>query len=245
MPYGRKLHRKPGRRVLRDGRSEPAREPYASIRVDLIASATYRALSGAAMRIHLLLESNYVPDRELYLPHKVAVRKLRLSFTTVGKAFAELIEAGIVRKLRDGWRPGKMGGQSEGRAAVYDLPHRRAEGVPVWKQPGDLRLQGKWRIHCERVRKLAAQLSNEEIKPYLWLHAVDRRKDGSPAENEGRPLTAERLRMPRATLHRALQTLVDRGLIKRTQRCAGRRPGYYRLASSETKGVRSARARPK
>ena len=234
-----------GRRVLANGRSAPAREPYATIRADLLGSRKYRRLSGAAMRVHLLLEANFDPNRELYLPQAIAVKVLRLSFSTVACAFAELERAGVAIKLQDGWRPGRMGGQAEGRAAVYDLPHRRGSPKPMWRQQGDPNLQGSWRIHSERLRRLAAELSNSQAKVFLWLHAVNRLDDGSLAQNEGRPTSADDIGIPRSTLNRILHELVERGKVEMTEAGAGTKPANYRLASAETKGVQVRRTRRK
>ena len=79
-----------GRKIRRNGRSAPVVEPFATIRADLLGSAAYRSLSGHAMRLHLLFEASFNPNRELFLPQAKAVAALGMSYSTVNKAYAEL-----------------------------------------------------------------------------------------------------------------------------------------------------------
>jgi hypothetical protein len=211
--------------------------PFATIRADLIGSAAYQALSGTAIRLHLVFESNFDPNRELILPQQTAVKMLGLSYSTVTKGLAELIKAGIIVKISDGWRPGRMGSQVKGRAAVYDLPHRYL-GTPVtWKRPGDPNLQGHWRVHSERLRNLARSVSPAEAKVFITLHAVDRQDDGSPQPTEGMSLLPDRVGLPRATIHRAILSLIAAKRIEITVPGKGSKPALYSLAPAERKGV--------
>jgi hypothetical protein len=106
------------------------------------------------------------------------------------------------------------------------------------RYPGDPRVDGYWRVHCERLRSLTARLSNMEVKVYIFMQASPRRNDGSPMINEGRVVSGQQIAVGRATLHRALAALVKMGLIEITEAGAGRRPTFYRLAPAEAQGVR-------
>ncbi len=230
-----------GRKVLPHGRSSPRRDPYATIRADLLGCATYRALSGAAMRIHVMLEANFNPNHELILPHKMAIDHLQMSPNSVTACLAELTAALIVEKVRDGIRPGRMGGQSEGRAAVYRLPHRDGDAIPRWKRDNDPKLRGAYRIHCEKLRHLAAQLSANEMKLFLYFQAVDRNADGSPLLNEDRTISSAQAGIPKATLQRVLVSLMSKGKIERTVDGIGKRPARYRLHAAEAKGIKAGK----
>jgi len=164
------------------------------------------------------------------------VKMLGLSYSTVTEALAELVKAGITVKIRDGWRPGRMGSKF-GRAAVYDLPHRHSERPVTWKRLGDPNLEGHWRVHCERLRSLAKSLSPAEAKVFIALHAVDRNQDGSPRLNEGVWLSPDRVGLPKATIHRAIHSLLAAGRFEMTQPGKGSRPALYRLSPAEAKGV--------
>ena len=232
------------RKVLPNGRNGPAREPYATIRADLLGSAAYRNLSGNAMRIHLLAEANYTPYGELLLPQKQSTQKLKMSPNTVAACMKELLDARILEKVREGSRPGKSG-QSAGLAAVYRLPHRIGQSVPSWKRHNDPALRGSYRAHSNKLRDIASSLSGNEAKVFLWFIAVHRNEDGSPQCNDPRPISAEDVGIPRATLHRVLVALTEKGRIEQARDGKGSRPAYYRLAAEETKGVRTPRERKK
>jgi|GEM_PF-2752904 len=232
-----------GRRVLPNGRSAPVRDPYASIRADLISAASYRALPGSVMRLHLLFEANYNPNHELIMPCNNAAKQLKASCSTVTAGIASLVRSGIVAKVRDGRRPNTMGILAKGKAAVYALPHRQPAPAspPVWKQPHDPRPQGYWRVHVQRLRQLVRELSDNEAKVYLIFHAADRTAEGSLVQNDPRALSEAETRIPKTTLHRVIKALITRGRIEVAQPAAGSRPALYRLAPSELKVPRQAR----
>jgi hypothetical protein len=226
-----------GRGVQNDGRSaKAAHEPYASIRADLLASAAYRAMSGNAMRVHLLAEASFHPEKELFLPQQRIADMLKCS-----AAIEELIEAGFLVKLRDGWRPGRMGGGTKGLAAIYALPDRREGCSPTWKRPGDPAAQGHWRRHSAALRALVAKTTANELKVYLVFHASDHAADGSLEQDAPRTVSTKQAGLARASLHRALGELVRKGLIERVREGTGRRSTTYQLTHAEDKGVRPRR----
>jgi DNA-binding MarR family transcriptional regulator len=93
-------------------------------------------------------------------------------------------------------------------------------------------------VHIEKLRNLARSLSAAEAKVFIALHAVNRQEDGSPQSNGGIALSPDRVGLPKATMHRAILSLVAAGRIEITQPAKGRRPALYRLAPAEAKGVR-------
>jgi DNA-binding MarR family transcriptional regulator len=231
-----------GKGVRRDGRSaQPASQPYATIRSDLLASAAYRVLSGNAMRLHLVAEANYHPERELFLAQRTIVNHLNCSAATASAAIAELMTAGFLVKTRAGCRPGRMGGGAKGRAAVFELPDRSPGCSPSWKRPGDPAARGSWRKHSLALRALVKRTTANQLKVFLLFHAAGHAEDGSLERNEPRCVSAGDAALPRASLLRALDSLVGKGLLERVAEGCGRRAATYRLAPAEAKGVRRGR----
>jgi DNA-binding MarR family transcriptional regulator len=199
-----------------------------------------------AVRIWLLLQAAYQPDRETILPRDTAVRILKGSSRTVSAGFAELLAAGIVTKLREPCRPGTMGALGVGRATVFDLPDRR--GVTgLWKALGDPWFEGYWRIDVGALRRAATDLSGPEAKLWVHLHARHRRSDGGPVANEpmslGASSVAEALHLTRPTAARAIAGLSRRGFITLERSAAGSAPALFRLSDAQTKGASSRKSK--
>lgn len=111
-------HKTKRKRVNATGRNEGGQ--YLSASYNLIQSLAWRHLGGAAVRVYLELRSRYngANNGDLSLSHDEAARLLRMSKSTVGRAYEQLEDHGFIRMV--------MQGQWYGRLAttwrITDLP---------------------------------------------------------------------------------------------------------------------------
>jgi hypothetical protein len=241
MTYSKRKPKKPGSRVLNNGRSgEPySALPYASIPASMLVSAAFNALSAHAIRVLLLFHAAYHVEKELFIAQRTAGKLLRASPNTMSRAYAELEQAGFLIRLRDHIRPGGMGSAGAGKAAIYDLPGRNMGLEVTWRRSGDPGRAGWWRIHSARLRARLRTLSAGAVKVWCFMHAVDRRSDGSPAQNSPRVLRAEEVGLPAETLRLKAIELCVAGIIRVITKGGGQRPSTYALTEAECKGLKA------
>ena len=241
MTKSQRRFSKPGRKVLRNGRSgDPhATDPYASIAASILASRAFRDLSSHAVGVFLLLNAAYNPNSELFVSHKQAREILQAGPTSISKAFRELEAAGFIVKVREAVRPGGMGSSGRGKAAIYDLPGRNPILPNEWRQNEDPGLHGYWRVHSERLRAVLRQITTGAMKLWCHMHAVHRQADGAPQSNEARELDAAAVGLSRETLRRKAKELSESGIIQVGQSASGTRAAAYFLSDRECKPVRS------
>lgn len=242
MAYSKRKPKKPGRRVLPNGRSGAAyaSPPYASIPASMLVSAAFKALSPTAIRVLLLFHAAYNPEKELFISQTTARKALKASPNTMSPAYAEIEGAGFVIKLREHIRPGRMGAAGKGKAAVYDLPGRNMNLEIPWRRPTDRGRSGWWRIHSERLRSHLKILSPTAVKVWCHMHAVDRRRDGGPAANDPRPIHSADVGLSEETLRRAKVELCEAGILCIAVPAKGSRPATYVLAETECKGLKAS-----
>lgn len=242
MAYSKRKPKKPGRSALPNGRSGAAHTspPYASIPASMLAGAAFKALSPTAVRVLLLFHAAYDPNKELFVSQSSARKLLFASPNTISGVYEEIERAGFLVKLRQHTRPGGMGSAGKGKAAVYDLPGRKA-GLPMtWRRAGDPGRTGSWRIHSERLRARLKSLPPAAVKLWCYCHAVDRRRDGGPLANEPRPIRPSDCGLSGETLRRAKAELCSAGIIRLVSTAAGSRPEAYALTQAECKGLRAS-----
>lgn len=241
VAYSKRKPKKPGRRILSNGRSGTfyASPPYAAIPASMLASAAFKTLFPTAIRVLLLFYAAYNPDRELFISQNRAKKQLKASPNTISAAYAELEQKGFIIKLREHIRPGGMGSAGGGKAAVYGLPTKSPELESKWRQQSDPGRSGSWRIYSERLRSRLKILSPAAVKLWCHMHAVDRRSDGGVAVNVPRPIPAKEVGLPRETTRRAAAELRGAGIIRLVTEAAGSRPATYELTETECKGLKA------
>ena len=221
---GKRGRRRRGARI-----PQPA---FATIAPSIMGSGKLRELPGAYLRVLLLAEANWTPNRKVILPWGHVATTLRISRTTSGKAINQLLDSELITLERQGKRPMRMGGAGKGQAALYDIEHRRKGGTLRLAQ-GDRRYRGFWKVWCADLRRLAAELGDAAVR--VWVCTVipcDRDHAGRPQSDAPFPLSGRELAkqlpgMAHRTAHRAIGELVKAGLIQKVEPASGCRSARY------------------
>jgi DNA-binding transcriptional ArsR family regulator len=160
--------------------------------------------------------------------------------TTIARQLRAALEARFIELAVPGARPRQPGG-ARGKATEYFLPCRDGNVRP----PGELRTGGKVRLHCARMRALAASLSPDALR-LLGSVIAQRPRDRYGALLDRDPLelpVAElslRLELPRSTVAELLAELREAGHLRLAEASSGRRAARYNLAPVFTAFVASA-----
>ena len=250
------------RRAERRGRKRRGgspREPFATMHADLVlACAT--TMTGPAFALLLMMNANFtVPagtEGEAVVPQAEARKAIRAGPGTIVRAFRDLEERGFARLKRAGVSPRTAGGgQREGKAAVYELPHR-THSAPRLDWPARLqgmgvrRPDGKMRRHAERIRADVSELSGNALRLLYAVAAMRRRSDkGVVVDHRPEPLgparAAEILGIGRASAARALAELVAEGRLLVAGPAHGSVPAAYALARAYQRMERACPQAPR
>jgi hypothetical protein len=185
----------------------------------------------------LLLESNATAEGSsgrivTFISHGRARKSLGGSPNLIVSSFRLLERHGFIKLLKRGTRPGSMGGAC-GSATEFWLPHRTNGTTDFeWKTSGAPRVAGYWRVHNEKLRRLAKDLSDIEAKVFCDLMARDRLDDGHFRVAETNlPLRAlaKRLRMSVGAASKAVSALVTKQVIARIGGGTGRSPARFHV----------------
>jgi hypothetical protein len=217
-------------------------KPFATIATTLLASQHLRRLSGAAIRIWLLANASWTPDRPAPLPIDYIAKNLHKAPRTVCTAIRELVASSMLEPHDPAVRPGGMG--RKGQAATFNLPHRKPnKPAPIRRDIGDPTLQGTWRVRCDELRKLAAELTDTGILILVCvILPCHRDKHGCPVSAKPFSLAPSELRdmfpkISRATLARVPAELRRLNLIEQIRAPSGRRPALYIRTGLASSGV--------
>ncbi len=208
----------------------------------MLSCAAFRNLSPSAVGVLLLFHAAYDPNRELFVSHSEARKRLGAGPNTLCAAYRELETAGFLIKKREAIRPGRMGGAGRGKAAVYDLPQRNPALPPTWRRPDDPKTTGRWRIYSDRLRSYLKKLSPMAVKVWCHMHAVDRQANGAPMFNEPRTLTPADVGLPAETLRQKILELRAAGILRVVEPGVGSRPTTYALTEGECRALKATLA---
>jgi hypothetical protein len=216
--------------------------PFATIPTTLLATQRMRKLPGVAIRVLLRAEADWTPHRPVPLPVSQIAENLRAAKRRVCTAIGDLIATGLLERRDLAIRPGRMGCAGKGKAATFELPHRR-KLAGIGFDPGDKRLSGHWRVYSAELRKLAADLSDNTARVLVCvILPCHRDKHGRPADNAPFALSAGEVGkllpdISAASLNRVASELVRLGLVRVVEPPAGRRPALYVRAGLAAEGI--------
>ena len=205
--------------------SRGAARPFVTIPTTIFATKRIRALPGAAVRVLLWAEAGWHPAHGVVLSQHVAAEALSLRRSTVSNAIKRLIGADLMAIKSPAVKPGN----GPGRAAVYDLPHRKTGAVLRFDQ-GDARLPGLVKAWCDELRETVRGLGDAAARVLLIAAGLPRQSDGTlPDHCAGVDLASGRLArdlpgMTERTARRAVAELVKRGLVQKVEPRVGQ-PG--------------------
>jgi hypothetical protein len=152
---------------------------FCTVPTTLFGTKRIRALPGSAVRVLLWCEAGWHPKHAVVLPQRRVAAELGLRRSTVTTAVRALVDSGLLTLLKPATRPRSMGCNGPGRAAVFDLPHRRVGGTVRFDQ-GDIRLPGYVKLWATDARALARSLSDAAARVATIAAAVPRASDGTP-----------------------------------------------------------------
>jgi hypothetical protein len=204
---------------------------FCTIPTTLLATQRLRKLDGLALRLLLWLEAGWHPDRHVALPQEHVAKELRVRRSSVASATVQLLEAGLITLVSKAVTPRSMGPIGPGKAAVYEIPHRRV-GTGIRFDQGDQRLPGNVKLWASDARYLAKELSDTAARVAIIPLAVPRSSDGTPLREESLDLSGDCLirilpGLTARSAYRGLHELLSKGLLTITQPHAGRRGARY------------------
>ena len=121
-------------RVRRGEVMPRSRPPFATVPATILASARVRLLSGTALRVLLWCEASWTPKGKCVASVRNIGEQIGKEPQAAGAGLRELAAAGLMVLTRKARRPGDMGKDTRGTAAVYDIPHRN-KGAPLDHRP--------------------------------------------------------------------------------------------------------------
>jgi hypothetical protein len=215
-----------------------------------MGSAAFRALSGRAVRLWLLLESNASPNvtshrLECFLSQRQALARLGGGPNLICAGFRQLQAAEIIRLVKRGSGPGRMGGAKR-HASLYWLPHRtKGESIFGWRSEEDEKVYGFWRVHNEQLRSIAKNLSDIEAKVFVYCMSGRRTDDGYLIKSSFTLSVREisdKLNISIGAASEALNRLVEKKFIDIEQKGRGRAPVQYAVPHKNAVPVRRPRS---
>ena len=210
----------------------PAR-PFVTIPATIFATKRIRSLPGSAVRVLLWAEAGWHPARGVVLSQHVAAEALNLRRSTVSNAIKLLVAADLMTIMSPAVKPGN----GPGKAAVFDLPHRK-QGAAVRFDQGDARLPGFVKAWCDDLREAVKGLSDAAARVLLIVAALPRQRDGTLLDcNAGLDLTSRRLAhdlpgLSERTARRAVAEIVQCGLAQLVQPRTGQRGARFQPSGS-------------
>lgn len=210
------------------------RPPFCTISTTLFATRRMRNLDGLGVRLLLWLEAGWTPNKNVVLPQQHIATKLGVRRSRIASATARLLEAGLITLVSEAVTPRtprSMGSTGGGKAAVYDLPHRRLGGINRLDQ-GDKSCQGYVKLWASDARQLAVDLSDAAARVAVIALAVPRSQDGTPSNQESLNLSGDQLEhdlpgLPARTAYRGVGELLANNLLTITRPHAGRLGARY------------------
>ena len=226
--------------------------PFATIGTTLLASARVRELSATDLRVWLWCEASWTPKHNCVASVRHIGGDIGKEPSSVGAALRNLVSTGLLVLAKAARRPGAMGSDTRGAAAVYDLPDRH-KGARIERRSGDKSLAGAWKVYSEDLRRLASSRTLGDAALRTLIAAVlphPRFRDGTLQVDINLDLSPDALNalmpdVPRATMARGVPELKAAGLVAEVQPAAGRRSAVYAPSGVAIQRIPRGRAKTK